>query len=143
MRQSQKRDEELLVINAQTWKCSACEFNNTVDAFERQLEAKCKMCGTANSVVKQGGSHERKSMEMASFSKFEEGLQNRSRAVAYHKVVDAESRRRDSVQRDDIGSVFKGFICPVTQEIMDEPVLTVADGHTYERYTITVSSMDR
>jgi hypothetical protein len=140
-RQSQKQDEELLVVKAQTWECSACEFLNSLDAFERVLEQKCKMCGTKNTLTKQKGIQERRSLEVESFSKFEEGLQNRSRAVAYHRVVDVESKRRESVQRDDIESVLKGFICVVTQEILDDPAITVADGHTYERHTITVSLM--
>ena len=29
-----------------------------------------------------------------------------------------------------------GMICPITQEIMQDPVVTVCDGHSYERQAI-------
>ena len=33
------------------------------------------------------------------------------------------------------GGMVPGFLCPITQEVMDDPVIT-SDGHTYERVAI-------
>ena len=35
----------------------------------------------------------------------------------------------------DTGGVVSSFLCPITQEVMTDPVLT-SDGHTYERDAI-------
>ena len=36
----------------------------------------------------------------------------------------------------DAGEIPNHFVCPITQEVMQDPVIAVADGNTYERAAI-------
>jgi hypothetical protein len=40
------------------------------------------------------------------------------------------------IPQDTLSEIPNGFMCPITNEIMEDPVVT-ADGHTYERRAIT------
>jgi hypothetical protein len=65
--------------------------------------------------------------------KAEVEVKNTSEAKAPPPTAEAKSSQK--MFADDMAEVYKGFTCPITQEIMKDPVCTI-DGHSYERKAI-------
>ena len=61
-----------------------------------------------------------------------------NQTVAIGKVVqlDVKGSARSALIKKALGNISENYICPITQEIMLDPVI-LEDGHTYEREAIS------
>jgi hypothetical protein len=130
----------MYVIEGQTWTCLECTFVNAVHRYQRAQE--CELCGVERSedeeAAAQANMQSNTNFEAHSQEDAKHNLDNKARQVVYQQVSNAATDRRSSnARRASISCVLIPFICPITCEMMDDPVLTVADGHTYEREAIT------
>ena len=118
------------------WACELCTFLNNADADT------CGMCGSVNVGAEEEvavGSSNPAAAAAAAAAAAGDGSRSttgKGYRVTHTDLSPMAKRRNSAHRRGSLSSVSSSLLCPITREIFSDPVVTTADGHTYEREAI-------